>query len=163
MRRALLKRPRGAAAGFTEAEKLDALEEQLKRYVAAGLTSVNDRAVEAEQIALYRKLKEQGRLPIRAALTWRPDASRPAEDLAAAINAASYTTGTGDDWLKMGSFKLTLDGGMTIGTAFQRHPYGEFGKQLYGKTNPDDRGQLFIAAGKAAGGDAAARNNAAGS
>ena len=43
----LLKRPRGVAAGFTEAEKLTALEDQLKRYVAAGLTSVNDRAVEA--------------------------------------------------------------------------------------------------------------------
>ena len=34
---------------------------------------------------------------------------------------------------------------MTIGTAYQRYPYGPFGKQLYGKTNPDDRGQLFIA------------------
>ena len=143
-RKRLLKRPHGVASGFTEAEKLTALEDQLKRYVAAGLTSVNDRAVDAEQIALYHKLKEQGRLPIRAALTWRPDAARPQEELSAAINAAPYTTGTGDDWLKMGSFKLTLDGGMTIGTAFQRHPYGEFGKQLYGKTNPDDRGQLFI-------------------
>src|SRR5208283_4707836 len=126
----LLKRSPSATAGFTEAEKLRALEEQLKRYVAAGLTSVNDRAVDAEQIALYRKLKEQGRLPIRAALTWRPDAARPAGELIAAINAAGYTTGTGDDWLKFGAFKLTLDGGMTIGTAFQRYPYGLFGKQL---------------------------------
>jgi predicted amidohydrolase YtcJ len=154
----LLKRPRAAEAGFTEAEKLTALEEQLKRYVAAGLTSVNDRAVEAEQIALYRRLKEQGRLPIRVAMTWRPDASRPAEDLEAAINGAGYTTGTGDDWLKMGSFKLTLDGGMTIGTAFQRHPYGEFGKQLYGKTDPDDRGQLFISPEKLLAVMGAARN-----
>jgi hypothetical protein len=50
----------------------------------------------------------------------------------------------GNSWLKFGTFKLTLDGGMTIGTAFQRFPYGPFGKQLYGKTDPDDRGQLFI-------------------
>ena len=140
----LLKRGPSATAGFTTAEKLRALEEQLRRYVAAGLTSVNDRAVDAEQIALYQQLKQQGRLPIRAALTWRPDASRPAEELIAAINAAPYATGTGDEWLKFGAFKLTLDGGMTIGTAFQRYPYGPFGKQLYGKTDPDDRGQLFI-------------------
>lgn len=140
----LLKREGRASAGFTEAEKLQALEEQLKRYVAAGLTSVNDRAVDLEQIALYQKLKQQGRLPLRVALTWRPDASRPAEDLVAAIEKLPYTTETGDEWLKFGSFKLTLDGGMTIGTAFQRHPYGPFGAQLYGKTNPDDRGQLFI-------------------
>src|ERR1044071_2838036 len=63
----LLKRSAASTARFTEEEKLRALEEQLKRYIAAGLTSVNDRAVDTEQIALYRKLKEQGRLPIRAA------------------------------------------------------------------------------------------------
>ncbi len=141
----LLKRDRGPGRAFTEAETLQALEDQLKRYLAAGLTSVNDRAVTPEQIALYRRLKDSGKLPVRVALTWRPDASRPAAELTSAINAAPYKTGDGDDWLKFAAFKLTLDGGMTIGTAYQRYPYGEFGKQLYGKTNPDDRGQLFIA------------------
>jgi predicted amidohydrolase YtcJ len=141
----LLKGAPRASANFTHDDRLRALEEQLQRYVAAGLTSVNDRAVDAEQIALYQELKAKGRLPIRAALTWRPDASRPTEDLIAAIKAAPYTTKTGDEWLRFAAFKLTLDGGMTIGTAFQRAPYGPFGKQLYGKTNPDDRGQLFIA------------------
>jgi len=136
------------SARFTEAEKLDALEQQLKRYVAAGLTTVGDRAVNAEQIAAYQKLKADGRLPIRAVLTWRPDASQPAAALQQQIESAPYTTNTGDSWLKFGSFKLTLDGGMTIGTAYQRYPYGAFGKQLYGKTNPDDRGQLFIAPDK---------------
>jgi predicted amidohydrolase YtcJ len=129
---------------FTEAEKLDALEQQLKRYVAAGLTSVGDRAVNPEQIDLYRKLKAAGRLPLRVVMTWRPDASQPAETVQQQIQSAPYTTNTGDSWLKFGTFKLTLDGGMTIGTAYQRHPYGAFGKQLYGKTNADDRGQLFI-------------------
>jgi predicted amidohydrolase YtcJ len=131
-------------AHFTEAEKLDALEQQLKRYVAAGLTSVGDRAVNPEQIDLYRKLKAAGRLPLRVVMTWRPDASQPAETVQQQIQSAAYTTNTGDSWLKFGTFKLTLDGGMTIGTAYQRHPYGAFGKQLYGKTNADDRGQLFI-------------------
>jgi predicted amidohydrolase YtcJ len=140
----LLKGVPRASAGFTETDRLQALQDQLQRYAAAGLTSVNDRAVDAEQIALYRKLKDSGRLPIRVAMTWRPDAARPTEELIAAIKSAAYVTNTGDDWLKFGAFKLTLDGGMTIGTAFQRYPYGPFGKQLYGKTDPDDRGQLFI-------------------
>jgi predicted amidohydrolase YtcJ len=141
----LLKGVPPRSSGLTEADQLKALEDQLKRYVAAGLTSVNDRAVDGEQIALYRKLKQQGRLPLRVALTWRPDASRTVEDLSSAIRSADYVTKSGDDWLHFAAFKLTLDGGMTIGTAYQRHPYGAFGKQLYGKTNPDDRGQLFIA------------------
>lgn len=132
------------ASHFTEAEKLDALEQQLKRYVAAGLTTVGDRAVDDEQIAVYQKLKSTGRLPIRAVLTWRPEASQPTATLQHQIESAPYKTNTGDSWLKFGTFKLTLDGGMTIGTAFQRYPYGTFGRQLYGKTDPDDRGQLFI-------------------
>jgi predicted amidohydrolase YtcJ len=131
-------------AHFTEAEKLDALEQQLKRYVAAGLTTVGDRAVNPEQIDLYKKLKAAGRLPLRVVMTWRPDASQPTGTLQHEIQSAPYTTNSGDSWLKFGTFKLTLDGGMTIGTAYQRYPYGPFGKQLYGKTNPDDRGQLFI-------------------
>jgi predicted amidohydrolase YtcJ len=105
---------------------------------------VGDRAVNEEQIDLYQTLKAQKRLPIRAVLTWRPDAALPAETLQQQIEAAPFTTNSGDSWLKFGTFKLTLDGGMTIGTAYQRHPYGSFGKQLYGKTDPDDRGQLFI-------------------
>ena len=129
---------------FSESEKLDALEQQLKRYVAAGLTAVGDRAVDAEQIALYQKLKTAGRLPVRTVLTWRPDASQPAEALKKQIQSAAFSMHSGDAWLKFGTFKLTLDGGMTIGTAFQRYPYGAFGKQLYGKTDPDDRGQLFV-------------------
>jgi predicted amidohydrolase YtcJ len=101
--------------------------------------------VTMEQIALYKKLREQGRLPIRVSLTWRPDASRPTAELVASINDANTpATKAGDDWLSVGAFKLTLDGGMTIGTAYQRYPYGPFGRQLYGKTDPDDRGQLFI-------------------
>src|SRR5947209_9208283 len=107
----LLRRDRRETASFTETERLQALEDMLKRYVAAGLTAVNDRAVNADQIALYQKLKEQGRLPLRVCMTWRPDASRPAEELTKAINAAPYTTNTGDEWLKFTAFKLTLDGG----------------------------------------------------
>ncbi len=132
------------AQHFTEAEQLDALQQQLKRYLAAGLTTVGDRALDSNQIGLYQKLKAAGRLPIRVVMTWRPDASQPTASVQQQIQSASFTTNTGDSWLKLGTFKLTLDGGMTIGTAYQRYPYGAFGKQLYGKTNPDDRGQLFI-------------------
>jgi predicted amidohydrolase YtcJ len=131
-------------AAFSEAEKLQALEQMLHRYLEAGLTAVSDRAVTAEDIALYRKLKAGNRLPVRVVMTWRLDAARPTEEVVRQIQSADYSTGAGDDWLKFGAFKVTMDGGMTIGTAYQRVPYGEFGEQLYGQTNPDDRGLLFI-------------------
>jgi len=154
---ALLK---GVSLGgqFTDEEKLRALEDQLKRYVAAGLAGVGDRAVNQEQIKLYERLHDSGRLPLRVSMTWRPDASRPADELIHAIETARYTQGSGDDWLRFSTFKLTLDGGMTIGTAYQRQPYGPFGKQLYAKTDPDDRGQLFITPAKLLAVMRAARN-----
>lgn len=131
------------AATFSEEEKLQALEAMLRRYVDAGLTSIGDGAVQEEDIRLYRRLKAQNRLPLRVTMTWWHDASKPLEALKAEIQSADFTTGTGDDWLRFGAFKINIDGGMTIGTAFQRAPYGVFGRQLYGMTNPDDRGQLF--------------------
>jgi predicted amidohydrolase YtcJ len=126
----------------TAAERLEALEAMLKRYVAAGLTSVVDRSVSPADIALYEKLRKERGLPLRVVLTWRMDSSGTAEEAARRVEAGPSPGG--DDWLRLGIFKVTLDGGMTIGTAYQRAPYGPFGAQLYGKTRADDRGQLFI-------------------
>jgi len=130
-------------AGFTEAEKLSALEAMLRAYVAAGLTSIGDGGVQEEQLRLYRELKASNRLPLRVNMTFWHDAQRPLEELQKEIHSASYKTNDGDEWLRFGAFKVNVDGGMTIGTAYQREPYGPFGVQLYGKTNPSDRGQLF--------------------
>lgn len=137
---------KGAQRGetFTEEEKLRAMEELLNRYAAAGLTAVGDRAVTEEDVALLTKLKAQGRLPIRVAMTWRIDASKPVEQLEQEIRERPWRTGQGDERLKFTTFKVTLDGGQSVGTAYQRMPYGAFGRQLYGQTNPDARGTLFV-------------------
>jgi predicted amidohydrolase YtcJ len=140
----ILKRKSGGAQTFSEQERLDALQAMLKRYAAAGLTSIVDRAATPSDMALYEKLRAGGSLPVRVGLTWRMAASGSTPDLVRQIEQAPYSTKSTDEWLRFLIFKVTLDGGMTIGTAYQRHPYGPFGKQLYGKTDPDDRGQLFI-------------------
>jgi predicted amidohydrolase YtcJ len=132
------------AERFSEAEQLDAIEKQLNRYLDAGLTGVGDRAVTDNDVRLYGKLEEAGKLPIRVALTWRLDASPPVEEVVSRIRTSVWRSKAGSQWLRFTTFKVTLDGGMTIGTAYQRVPYGEFGKQLYGLTQPDWRGQLFI-------------------
>ncbi len=127
------------------ADKLAALKEQLNRYVDAGLTAIGDRAVGDDDISLYQELARANQLPLRVVMTWRIDSSGPTEQVVAKIKNSPYQPGpAGSDWLRFGTFKVTLDGGMTIGTAFQRAPYGEFGKQLYGQSNPDSRGQLFL-------------------
>lgn len=146
----ILKNARGLLDGpntsrsFTDEEKLEALAAMLERYRAAGLTAVGDRAVNDEQIRLYQQLHEAGRLPVRVVMTWRPGASKPFAEILRDIKEADFTTGSGDSMLRFGPYKVTLDGGMTIGTAYQRHPYGEFGRRLYGMTNPDNIGMRFV-------------------
>ncbi len=133
------------AAPFTEAERLAALNEMLTNYTKAGLTTVGDRLVTAPEVKLFEKLKAEGRLPVRVVLTWRvPTVGRPVADVVKEIKDSPWTTNLGDEWLKFGTFKVTLDGGNSVGTAYQRVPYGPFGRQLYGQTNPDARGTLFI-------------------
>lgn len=134
--------PREGSSTF--AEKVAALEKMLQLYAAAGLTTVGDRAVGPEDVAVYDAMKKTGRMPVRAVLTWRIDASRGIEAIEKEINASPWKTGLGDEWVKFGTFKVTLDGGQSVGTAYQRMPYGPYGRQLYGQTNPDARGTLFV-------------------
>ena len=56
------------------------------------------------------------------------------------IERSTWTTGQGDEWLKWGSFKVGLDGGMNRGTAYMREPYGPFGAQLFGIDDAQNRG-----------------------
>lgn len=131
------------AASFSEQEKLAALEKILRMYREAGITTIGEGGATPEEIALYQRLKADGRLPVRVVMTWWVNIARPAEEIIAEVGARPWRTNQGDDWLKFGAFKVNFDGGMTIGTAYQRRPYGEFGRRLYGKTDPEDRGQLF--------------------
>ena len=131
-------------AVYTEAERLDALEQMLKRYVAAGMTGVGDGGVNQEQVEAYQKLKAQGRLPLRVVMTWLPGSQGPVDQLVAQIRSSPWVTDQGDDWLKFGAFKVSLDGGMDAGTAYMRERYGPFAAQLYGIDNPENRGELFV-------------------
>ncbi len=132
-----------ADASLSPQEQLGALAKMLKLYQAAGLTSVGDGDTSMELRALYEKLRSENRLPVRVVMTRWLDISRPLEELISEIKRTPFTTNSGDEWLKWGAFKINFDGGMTIGTAYQRQPYGAFGRQLYGLTDPQNRGQLF--------------------
>jgi predicted amidohydrolase YtcJ len=145
-----LTRASEKAQVFTHEEKLRAMREMLQRYQDAGLTGIGDRAVVAEDVQLYRELEQKQELPVRVVMTWRLNAAQPVEDAVREIREThrDWKTNAGSEWLKFGAFKVTLDGGMIQGTAYQRMPYGAFGKQLYAQNDPDSRGALFIQAPK---------------
>ena len=49
-------------------------------------------------------------------------------------------TDSGDEWLKYGTFKVILDGGINAGTSKMRAPWGPYSAQLFGIDDPNNRG-----------------------
>jgi len=138
----LLARFRPPAGGAP----LDTLEQVHRQYLAAGITSVIERGATLPGFETYRKLKEAGRLRVRATVTVRvPDATDSAA-VERFIDGLPFKFGEGDEWLKAGPLKLVADGGILIGTSFMRKPFGPGARELYAIDNPADRGFLSLTA-----------------
>ena len=101
----LLARFRPPAGGAP----LDMLEQVHRQYLAAGITSVIERGATLPGFETYRKLKEAGRLRVRATVTIRvPDAGDSAA-VERFIDGLPFKFGEGDEWLKAVSYThLTL-------------------------------------------------------
>lgn len=121
-----------------------ALEAVHRHYLATGITSVIERGASPEGYKAYDELKRSGRLHVRSTITIRVP---PADDAAAVerfVTGLPFKFGNGDEWLKVGPLKLTVDGGILIGTAFMREPYGLGARQLYSIDDPHYRGFLTL-------------------
>jgi predicted amidohydrolase YtcJ len=149
-----LENPRGLVSKFlpprsvSEQETLDQLERVLRRYNEIGITSVNERNTDVDGHRLYEKLKQQGRLTVRATVTIGLRSDGTVENTEKFIEALPFRFGDGDDWLRVGPLKLGVDGGILYGTAYMREPYGPDAASLYGQTDPNDRGSLRLSPDK---------------
>jgi predicted amidohydrolase YtcJ len=124
-------------------DSLEALTKMQQAYNKVGLTSVIDRSLSPRQIEVYQKLWSEGKLTVRTYMTRTVGAERPLEEIEAELRALGPVTGFGDEMLRVGSLKIFLDGGILIGTAFLRAPYGEH-TEVYGYKDPDYRGVLRV-------------------
>jgi predicted amidohydrolase YtcJ len=136
----LLDRFRPPGAGVS----LDALERVHRQYLAAGITSVIERGASLEGYRTYEALRRAKRLNVRATVTIRiPSPSDPAA-VERFISGLPFRFGAGDEWLKAGPLKIVADGGILIGTAFMREPFGLGARQLYAVDDPAYRGFLTL-------------------
>ena len=126
---------------FTDEDRVWALRKMQKAYSAAGLTSVIDRAQSPEGIRAYQTLWRNGELQVRTNITVRLRGEDSIEDLRAQMLKLAPISGFGDDFMRIGGLKVVLDGGILIGTAYLRAPYGS-NTQVYGYDDPDYRGVL---------------------
>ncbi len=129
-----------------ETQKLKLLKEMLYLYNSVGITSICSGDGTPEDIKLYKKLQETGNLTVRIFQNlYTPFNSHATlNEMKAALKAFDYTTGQGDEWVKIGALKVLVDGGVLTGTAYLREPWGEGAKDIYGITDLNYRGILNI-------------------
>ena len=136
----LLSKFRRGSQGLT----LDSLENVHRHYLASGITSVIERGATLEGFETYRALKAANRLVVRSTVTIRVPQAGEAGAVQRFIDALPFKPGEGDAWLKAGPLKLVADGGILIGTAYMRQPYGQGARELYALDDPKDRGFLSL-------------------
>ena len=123
---------------------LDTLERVHRQYVATGITSVIERSATVEGYRAYEALQRARRLNVRATVTLRIPHPEDAAQVEQFITRLPFRFGSGDEWLKVGPLKIFVDGGILIGTAFMRDPYGAGARDLYAIDDPAYRGFLTL-------------------
>ncbi len=127
----------------THADMLWAIREMQKAYNRVGITSTADRSQGPEGFRAYQEVRRRGEMTVRTNVTFYISARGTPKDVAEEIRRIPFVTGWGDDWLRVGPLKTTVDGGILIGTAYLREPWGP-NTQVYGYTDPDYRGVLSV-------------------
>ena len=128
---------------FTAKDRLWALRSMLSRYNEVGITSIIDRMERPEGLRAYQTLHDAGELTVRSYVTYFIDAQGTPADVRKQIENIPFVTGWGDKWFQVGSLKTVIDGGILIGTAYLRQPYGSH-TQIYGFVEPGYRGVLNV-------------------
>ena len=127
----------------TDKDRLWALRSMLAKYNSVGITSIIDRSEGPEGFRAYQHLHEAGELTARSYVTYIIQAQGTPADVRKQIEAIPFVTGWGDNWLRVGNLKTVADGGILIGTAYLREPYGPNTK-IYGFIDPQYRGVLSV-------------------
>jgi predicted amidohydrolase YtcJ len=156
---------KGATSAYkpTPQEQRDAVKKLHALYNQQGITSIGERRTDFEAIDLFRDLAKSGELTVRVNCTRMMEPVPKTIDEALQkldemtfgnvdpehrtskfeLRNSNYgPTGVGDDWVRIGPLKVLLDGGMLIGTAYMREPWGV--NDVYQITDPNYRGLLNV-------------------
>lgn len=128
---------------FTPKDRVWALKSMLAQYNSVGFTSIIDRMEGPEGFRAYQTVHDAGELTVRSNVTYLVKAQGTPADVRREIEQIPFSTGWGDKWLRVGSLKAVVDGGILIGTAYLREPYGTH-TQIYGFVEPGYRGVLSV-------------------
>ena len=123
-------------------QTLAALAKVLQRYNEVGITSIFERATDPDGMSIFRELQKRGQLTTRVTGTFRFSA-RTAEQVEDYIKSLGLKPREGDDWVKAGPLKITVDGGIHWGTTRLSEAYGTRRTEFYRLPDPAYRGEQF--------------------
>lgn len=132
------------ATPITEEMTLTALDNVLDHYNRVGITNIFERATNADGYRLYQKLRERGDLTVRMTATFRSQFKDGAAVRQFTQNLGIQPT-DGDDWIRPGPLKITVDGGIHWGTTHLSEPYGQKRADFYSRQDPNHHGELRFA------------------
>jgi hypothetical protein len=127
----------------THADVVWAIKAMQKAYNEAGLTSTIDRSQGPAGFRAYQELRARNELTVRTAVTYLLSGQGTPDSVRQEVERIPFVTGVGDEWLRVGPLKVVVDGGILIGTAYLREPYGDH-TEIYGYEDRTYRGVLSV-------------------
>ena len=131
------------ARSVSDDDRTARLLELFRDYNSVGITSIADRSTGMGDLARYERLRTNGQLTVRVALSPNIATLGPIEDIQKRIrDVGRHPLRAPDPMLRIIGIKTFLDGGMLTGSAYMRQPWGV--SEIYSITDPQYRGTLFI-------------------
>ena len=126
-------------------QKMNALINMFRFYNQTGITSIFSGGGDTSELELYEQLMRNEKLTVRVFHNIIFPVKSPFTDSAIQnmLTRFKRKTGDGNTMVKVGAFKIMLDGGVLTGTAYLRKGWGEKAVPLYGIANPEYRGNIF--------------------
>jgi predicted amidohydrolase YtcJ len=116
----LVERAMPAPTAADRARWLEAIQRDFLRW---GVTSCVDPALTPAEMLAYQAAADAGRLTVRTTIMPLGDGEIDPAEMAAAFTAAGVDLRRHDDVLRVGPWKLFLDGGGSLGTALLYEPW----------------------------------------
>ena len=127
----------------TERDRYERLLALFKDYNSVGITGICDGDASPGNLDLYRRMLDNGDLPVRIAAQHHVDTIGPIEQIKENIRkVAQHPLRRGGPMLRIIGVKVYLDGGMLTGSAYMSRPWGV--SKIYAIDDPNYRGVLFI-------------------
>lgn len=107
---------------YTYQQMQDGIIFAAERCLSRGITTIHDIVTNNESIRAYQELVDEERLPLRVSMLIRVIEAKIRKE---SLLNLGIKTGYGNDWLRIGGVKMSIDGGITGHVAAFTEPYAD--------------------------------------